>query len=94
MFYDKTMPGADYSASCTPVNGLQAVADFDALAPARTAISGPSAAPKAERGTWFDEGYDLLEPEGTVFTAAILDAIAAVDTGKNTRKGEKYSRNG
>lgn len=89
MFYDKAMLGADYSASCAPVDVLQAVGDFDVLVPARLAIGGSSAAQKAERGTWFDEGYDCREPEGTAFAALVLDAIAAVDTGKNTRKGER-----
>lgn len=91
MFYDKAMLGAGYTASCTPVDGLQALADFDVLAPARTAIGVSGTAQKAERGTWFDEGYDFQEPEGTAFAALVLDAIAVVDTGKNTRKGERLS---
>ena len=89
MFYDKTMLGAGNTASQAPADALQAVADVDVLAPAQATHSHSSPASKAQKGTWFDEGYDFREPEGTAFTLAVLNAIAAVDTGKNTRKGKR-----
>lgn len=88
MFYDKTMPGADHSASCALVDTAQAISDFDILEPALSAHRDSRAFPEAQKGTWFDEGYDFREPFGTAFTTAVLAAIAVVDTRKNKRCDE------
>ena len=85
MLYDKTMLGADYSASQASEDTLQAIADFDVLAPSRLAGRDSIVLPKARKGTWFDEGYDFREPAGTTFTTTVLAAIAAVDTRRNKR---------
>jgi len=70
------------------VDAIQAFIDFDVLSPANVAHDGSSAFPVAQKGTWFDEGYDFREPFGTAFTVAILDTIAVVDTRKNKRCDE------
>ena len=88
MFYDKTILGADYSASKAPADAIQAIADFDLLAPTHIARRDSTASPEARKGTWFDEGYDFREPAGTTFATAVLAAIAVVDTRKNKRNDE------
>ena len=89
MFYDKTMLGAEQSASQAPADAVEAIIDFDFLAPAYSANSDSSTFQRARKGTWFDEGYDLREPVGTAFTMAVLEAIAAVDNIKNKRSDER-----
>jgi len=88
MFYDKAMLGADYSASQAPADAVEAFVDFDVLAPADGTGNYSSPASKAQKGTWFDEGYDFRQPVGTAFTTAVLAAIAEVDTRKNKRCDE------
>ncbi|WP_313801128.1 hypothetical protein [Sphingobium sp.] len=88
MFYDKAMLGAGNTASPAPANTLQAISDFDITEPARPAHRGSSAFPEAQKGTWFDEGYDFREPVGTAMTTAVLAAIAIVDTRKIKRCDE------
>jgi hypothetical protein len=90
VFYDKARLGADYSASQAPADAVEAFVDFDVLAPADGAGNDSSPASKAQKGTWFDEGYDFREPVGTAFTTAVLAAIAVVDTRKNKRCDEDH----
>lgn len=82
MFHDKTMLGAGFPASPAPVDALQAFADFDAVA----RCDGFSAF-LAPKGVWFDEGFDLRDPEGDGLTQLVLGAIAAVETRTRQRRG-------
>lgn len=69
MFDDKAMSGADYSASCAPLEGIQDVFGFLGTLVAK----GHALAPiEAGKGTFFKKEIDMREPEGTAFTARIL----------------------
>ena len=85
MFNDNIIEDADFLASEAPADVVQAVADFDMAQPIGQALRVHSAPVALGRGTWFDEGYDIREPAGTTLTAAVLAAVAAVDTRKNKR---------
>lgn len=84
MFHDTTILGAGSPASPAPMDALQAFADFDRLAAADGRHDASSAFPEPQMGTWFDEGFDLREPEGSVFTGEVLNQLVAVET--RTRK--------
>ena len=85
MFHDITILGAGNSAFQSPVDALQAVADFDVNAPSFNDLKASGAFSAIKKGTWLDEGYDFREPVGTAFTAAVLEAIATIDPRKNRR---------
>ena len=69
MFYDKAMPGADYSASCAPLKVIQDVIGLLGTPVAKAHALAPI---EAGKGTFFAKQIDMREPEGTVFTARIL----------------------
>jgi len=92
MFYDKTMLGADYTASPAPVDALQAIYPEIASSSAPIAQSSPTAF-RLARGTWFDEGLDFREPEGDAFTRHIIGMIGPFEglkIGRSAIKAENH----
>lgn len=77
MYYDKTMLGADYSASQAPLEVYQASSDGHASVSASTRDQRPTPF-KAPFGGWYDHDLDFIGPEGEAFTDALLEMIEAV----------------
>ena len=86
MFHDKTMLGGGLSRLPASLDTLEASADFDALARALDRQDASGALPVALKGTWFDEGFDFREPEGSAFADKVLDQLAAVETRNRKRR--------
>ena len=93
MYYHHGASGASIAVPPEALpTALQAVDDFRGPLAFKHLYQASSMLPGRQRGTWFDEGYDLREPEGTIFTLAVLEAIAAVDT-RQRKRSEGDRRN-
>jgi hypothetical protein len=90
MFYDKMMVGAEYTASCAPVDALQAACMVEAAFVAPAVQSAPTRF-KPPKGIWLDHGQDFREPEGDPFTRHVLGLIQPFEKLKNKRS-EKQTR--
>lgn len=88
MFYDKTMLGADNTATQAPVDALQAIGCWDAPVAAPVVQLTPTAF-RPPMGIWLDDGVDIREPEGDAFTRHILGLMAPFEGLTNKRSEKK-----